>query len=342
MRAFALLFFVLANAVGHAQPMADIVQYINQYKQLAMEEMKRTGIPASIKLAQGIHETYAGKSELVLKSNNHFGIKCKAYWTGKKVYHDDDARGECFRSYSLAADSYRDHSDFLRGSERYSFLFRLDPTDYKEWAYGLKKAGYATNPKYAPILIKVIETYNLQQYSLIALGRLSPSEEVIAQVPGSDPGPATLDIPAEPVTELPPPPAKTSTSVSGASSSVASYPSGEFILNNTRVIYAKQGTLLLAIAQEFNIPLARLLEFNDMSGEDVLLKDQLMYLQRKRKTGANEFHVVSEGESLHDIAQVEAIRLNSLLEYNNLVLHMQPAVGEKLYLKAPSASRPKL
>lgn len=336
MRAFALLFFVFAGIAAAAQPAADIVQYINRYKQLAMDEMKRTGIPASIKLAQGIHETYAGKSVLVLKSNNHFGIKCKAYWTGKKVYHDDDARGECFRKYDAPDDSYRDHSDFLRGGERYSFLFRLDPTDYKDWAYGLKKAGYATNPKYAPILVRIIETYNLQQYSLIAMGRMSPEEEILAQVPSTDDAPPALDIPEEPVMELPPPPAAT------PSVSALSYPSGEFILNNTRVIFAKQGTLLLAVAQEFNIPLARLLEFNDMEGEEVLLKDQLLYLQRKRKTGANEFHVVSHGESLHDISQAEAIRLDSLLEYNNLALNVQPAVGKKLYLKAPSAARHKL
>ncbi len=112
MRIFAVLFFMLIGVMAKAQPSVDIIEYINKYKQLAMDEMQRTGIPASITLAQGVHETYAGKSVLVLKSNNHFGIKCKSYWTGKKVYHDDDARGECFRSYDSAALSYRDHSDF--------------------------------------------------------------------------------------------------------------------------------------------------------------------------------------------------------------------------------------
>ena len=190
-RLFALL-FVLSGMVAGAQPSADIIDYINNYKKLAMDEMNRTGIPASITLAQGIHETYAGKSELVLKSNNHFGIKCKDYWTGKKVYHDDDARGECFRKYDDPALSYRDHSDFLRAGERYAFLFKLDPEDYKGWAHGLKKAGYATNPKYAPILIKLIEDYNLEQYTEIAMGKIPPEAEVIAV----NPRPAT-DAPAD-------------------------------------------------------------------------------------------------------------------------------------------------
>src|SRR5688572_3894662 len=202
MRLLFVLIFILGSMMAGAQPSTDVIDYINNYKKLAMDEMERTGIPASITLAQGIHETSAGKSELVLKSNNHFGIKCKSYWTGKKVYHDDDARGECFRSYDSAIYSYRDHSDFLRAGERYAFLFKLDPTDYKAWATGLRKAGYATNPKYAPILIKLIEAYNLQQYSLIAMGRMSPSEEIVAKV---EPKPAVdipvLDLPIEPTHE---------------------------------------------------------------------------------------------------------------------------------------------
>ena len=110
----------------------------------------------------------------MIASNNHFGIKCKTSWTGSGCSrHDDDARGECFRSYAAAADSYRDHSDYLSQTPRYSFLFKLNPEDYASWAYGLKKAGYATNIRYSQILIKIIEDYNLQQYSLIALGKLA-------------------------------------------------------------------------------------------------------------------------------------------------------------------------
>ena len=131
------------------QPAVTIQQYIDQYKDLAIAEMKRTGVPASIKLAQGIHETMAGKSELVQKSNNHFGIKCKTGWNGPSVRHTDDARNECFRKYATANESYRDHSNFLKSSGRYASLFELDPTDYEAWAKGLKAAGYATNPVYA-------------------------------------------------------------------------------------------------------------------------------------------------------------------------------------------------
>jgi LysM repeat protein len=330
MRLFLALFFGFCGLTATAQPSVDIIEYINTYKKLAMEEMQRTGIPASITLAQGIHETYAGKSELVLKSHNHFGIKCKSYWSGKKVYHDDDARGECFRSYDEASQSYRDHSDFLKGGARYASLFALDPEDYKSWAHGLKKAGYATNPRYAPIIIRLIEDYNLQQYSLIALGKMAPEEEIIASVPGP-----AREMPADisafvkqqdPQVEIAPPPAVT-------------YPSGEFTINNTKVIYAKQGTSLLAIAQQYEIPLSRLLEYNDMENEEVLTKNQLVYLQRKRRTGTNEVHIVASGETLHDISQAEAIRLDNLLEYNKLNKSVMPVVGEKIYLQAMSREK---
>jgi hypothetical protein len=334
MRIFSVVLLMLIVGFGKAQPSSDIIDYINNYKKLAMEEMQRSGVPAAIKLAQGIHETYAGKSDLVEKSNNHFGIKCKAVWTGDRVYHDDDSRGECFRKYGQAADSYKDHSDFLRGSDRYDFLFRLDPTDYKAWAFGLKKAGYATNPKYAPIIIKLIEDYNLEQYTLIAMGKMKPEEEVVLQrlQPATElPAPAlpdTAEVRAQPSQEIPLP--------------ALNYPSGEFTINNTRVIFAKQGTSLLSVAQQYDIPLSRLLEFNDLSGQEILDKDQLLYLQRKRRTGGSEFHVVAAGESLYDICQREAIRLDNLLEYNHLQRSMQPAVGEKLYLQTKSPSRPKL
>src|ERR1700712_5616809 len=183
MQTKSIIFFLLIITSGtkiFAQKEVDILAYIATYKDIAMKEMQRTGVPASIKLAQGIHETEAGKSDLVLKSKNHFGIKCKATWVGEKVYHDDDSRGECFRSYDNPEDSYKDHSDFLKSSSRYAFLFELDPTDYEGWAYGLKKAGYPTNIKYSLILINLIKTYNLQDYSLIALGQMKESDHLIA------------------------------------------------------------------------------------------------------------------------------------------------------------------
>jgi flagellum-specific peptidoglycan hydrolase FlgJ len=152
-----------------AQKDTLVEKYIEQYSSLAVEEQIRTGIPASIKLAQGIHESGAGQGELALKSNNHFGIKCKTNWTGATVFHNDDEKGECFRAYEDVANSYRDHSDFLKASTRYAALFQLETTDYKGWANGLKKAGYATNPKYPALIIKLIETYELEKYTLKAL-----------------------------------------------------------------------------------------------------------------------------------------------------------------------------
>ncbi len=146
-----------------------VQNYVNQYKVLAMSEMRRTGVPASITLAQAILESQSGESKLAQKSNNHFGIKCKTEWTGEKTYHDDDLRQECFRVYPTVEDSFKDHSDFLKNREYYTALFKLDPTDDKGWAYGLKKAGYATEKTYPTRLLKLIEDFELHQYSVQAL-----------------------------------------------------------------------------------------------------------------------------------------------------------------------------
>ena len=161
----------IANA-GISQPLSvkeKTQAYINSYKELAIEEMLRTGVPASIKLAQGILESQFGESPLAKNANNHFGIKCKTEWTGEKTYQDDDAKGECFRVYPDAAQSYKDHSDFLKTRPHYAFLFKLEPTDITGWAYGLKRAGYATSPTYPEKLLRVIEDYQLHQYTTLGL-----------------------------------------------------------------------------------------------------------------------------------------------------------------------------
>jgi len=165
---FTFLFSSVCPAISQEAPNENIIKYIEHYAALAVKEMERTGVPASIKIAQGIHETNAGKSDLVLKSNNHFGIKCKSNWTGEKVYHNDDEEGECFRKYDNATASYLDHSDYLKSQPRYAFLFDYDANDYAAWAWGLKKAGYATNPIYAQTLIKYIETYHLNELNKFA------------------------------------------------------------------------------------------------------------------------------------------------------------------------------
>lgn len=170
----ASIVFLFAMVPAFSQQDSSVQSYINQYARLAIDEQLRTGIPAAIKLAQAIHESGAGKGDLALRSNNHFGIKCKSNWTGPKAYHDDDEKGECFRAYDSVFFSFRDHSDFLKGSSRYAGLFKLEPTDYRGWATGLKEAGYATNPKYPQIIIRLIETYSLNRYTFQALAMQNP------------------------------------------------------------------------------------------------------------------------------------------------------------------------
>lgn len=324
---------LLFAAVSPAQKKELITAYIETYKDLAIAEMQRTGVPAAITLAQGIHESGAGNSKLVLESNNHFGIKCKSNWTGETVQHDDDAKGECFRKYPLAAYSYKDHSDFLKSGQRYAFLFDLDPTDYEGWANGLKKAGYATNPKYPQVLIKLIEDYKLQDYTFIALGK-QPAITPIAAV--NDPGTENNGDPAPVVAPA------GNNNIASVKEVAAIYPEGEFKLNETKVVYVKKGTSFLSLAKQYDVDLSKIFEFNDMDRTESADKDQLVYLQRKRRTGANDIHIVQPGETLQEIAQLQAIRLESLRELNWLKENEMPAVGEKLFLKTKSANIPKL
>lgn len=324
MKLSTLFFFVLLlSKTGFTQSSVVIRQYIDAYKDVAIEEMKRTGVPAAITLAQGIHETGAGQSVLVKKSNNHFGIKCKADWQGESVSHDDDARGECFRKYVDPVDSYKDHSDFLKTRKHYAFLFTLDPMDYEGWAWGLKKAGYATNPKYPQILIKLINEYHLQDYTQIALGEREPDNEVWA---GATTNEVDTDISTISSTDLPP----------------VVYPQGVFKINETEVVYVPKGTPYLVVADEHDLSLARLFDFNDLPQAETTAGDELIFLRRKRKHGAHEFYTVTGNESLHQIAQAEGMRLESLLQYNFLKSGLQPAAGSLLYLqeKAPAAPKP--
>jgi mannosyl-glycoprotein endo-beta-N-acetylglucosaminidase/LysM domain-containing protein len=325
---FLFLFLVfLIGKTSFAQDNPVILEYINAYKEIAISEMQRTGVPAAIKLAQGIHETEAGTSALVKKSNNHFGIKCKSDWEGKSVKHTDDAPNECFRKYNSSFDSYKDHSDFLKNSSRYASLFELDPTDYEAWAWGLRKAGYATNTRYPQIIIKLINEYHLQDYTMIALGKMNPGDAILAKVKTETKN-EPVALPAvyneEKITE----PEYSAT--------------GEFKINETRVVFIKKGTSFLSIAEKYNLPLARLFEFNDIKEQEFTDKDQLVYIMRKRKTGNSEQHIVKQGESLIDVAQSQAIRLESLLEYNYLKPGMQPAVGSVLYLRAKAPAMPAL
>ena len=294
------------------------VQYIEMYKDIAIREMKRMGVPAAITLAQGLLETESGNSPLVKKSNNHFGIKCKSNWTAGGVTHDDDAIGECFRLYKTAEESYRDHSNFLRGSERYGFLFKLDVRDYKGWANGLKKAGYATNPKYPLILIKHIEQYNLQQYTLVAAD----------EAPKFDAGKYQDDV-EEKVTEekkLPEEKNADDASMLDASDKVIE-------VNGSKCVYAGKGTSLLVVATKNNIALSKMLGFNELAEDGLLTKNQNIFLEKKSKTGDKDFYEAKAGESLYDIAQKNGIQLQYMLDYNKLWGNEQIKAGTKIYLK---------
>jgi len=327
---FVITFLLLSVGAG-AQQVEAVKNYINQYKDIAIQEMQRTGVPAAITLAQGIHESGVGQGRLATLANNHFGIKCKSNWTGESLKHDDDAKNECFRKYSSAIESYKDHSDFLKSGQRYAFLFQLEPTDYAGWANGLKQAGYATNPKYAPMLIKLIEDYQLQDYTLIALKGNAPVEVKAEEA----------TIPAAAM-ELPKSISSISKNESKKTVSQPLYPSGEFKINDTKVIYARSGTSYLSIAQQYNVDLAKIFEMNDMKEAEEIEQDCLIYLQKKKVKGSQQFHIVQAGESLHDIAQIEAIRLKNLLEFNLLTIDMQPAPGERLSLQDKVTSAPKL
>ncbi len=317
------ILFSLASVTLKAQRIS-VEEYIAQFKDIAISEMKRTGVPASITLAQGILETENGNSELVKKSNNHFGIKCKSTWTGESVTHDDDANGECFRAYTSANESYKDHSDFLKANKRYSALFNLDPVDYAGWAKGLKKAGYATNPKYPDLLIKYIEQYDLQQYSLIALDRLPGSDMVITN---DNKGPAPVEV----VNDNPIP----GNDISAAENDLAKITS----VNTIKCIFAKRGTSLLVIANKHKISLSKLMEFNDMAEERLLAKDQLIYLEKKAKSGEQEYYILLQGETLYDAAQKNAVQLKYLLEYNHVKADATLYPKTKLFLQPPGVQK---
>lgn len=365
------LLVVLLPFMAVCQDDARVADYVNKYKEIAIREMLRTGVPASITLAQGILESQSGESDLAKKSNNHFGIKCKPEWTGDRVYHDDDEKGECFRVYTSVEQSYIDHSDFLKNRPYYTFLFKLDPTDYEGWAKGLKKAGYATSSTYAQQLISLIQRYHLQDYTLIALQRSKQHEkEMFTYADEKKPGtpvvqtaevsntgkPDAGTFVAAAVTDTAAPAREavevvtvTANNTADATPAVAarydvsSYPQSPFTINGCKVILAKEGTSLLALANEFGVSYSKLLEFNELDGSsDILSYDQLIFLVKKAKKGSRDFHIVEKNETLETIAQKEGVQLEAILAFNRIPKGRQPVFGEKIYLKANSPVTPKL
>lgn len=329
MKKFLVLFFVAGWFGTKAQNNDAVNAYIQQYKQLAIDEMIRTGVPASITLAQGILESNAGQCQLVQASNNHFGIKCKDDWTGDFVYHDDDVKHECFRSYNSAEDSYRDHSDFLRTRPNYASLFNLDITDYTDWAYGLKAAGYATNPVYATSLITTIEKYNLEDITVAALKQNNRVD--IAAAPFKMQEDLAFKSPDKIASEN-----VNANQSNQNKNNVAVYPEGIFTINQTQVIYAKAGTSLFALANKYNMAYGKLLGYNDLDNVDILRQATLIYLEKKQRRGSKDYHITLPNENLHDIAQEEGVQLSSLLAYNKIDKSNQPKAGDKILLRTES------
>lgn len=265
------------------------------------------GIPASITLAQGILESGAGKSELAMKSNNHFGIKCHTDWAGQTVYYDDDAANECFRKYNQPQESFHDHSLFLTSRDRYADLFQLDRTDYKGWAKGLKKAGYATNPQYAELLINLIEDYQLYIYDKMDLADLHTLEKTDAIYTTG----------------------KTETTKKELSSEKA----GVFYFNRIPTVIVREGDTPESIAKEHNIYLKRILSNNDIRVNTPLETGTHIYLQPKRKKGSVKYHVVKAGENMWSISRDEGVAMDRLYLYNLMNKGQEPAPGETLYLR---------
>lgn len=346
---FFIGFYLLMNTFSFAQN-EKALNYINKYKDAAIEEMKRSGVPASITLAQGMLESGYGESELCKKSNNHFGIKCKNEWTGDKVYHDDDYKNECFRAYPSAADSYKDHSDFLKSRPWYASLFKLESTDYEGWAYGLKKAGYATEKDYPKKLINIIQTYDLHKFTLIALGQKTVEKTEIASAEETTNSFVNLPVATKKETaeaekedsvieEKEPIDSETvinrsnSLEIDTSTKKTAKYPDTIFTINHAKVIYAKEGTSMLSLANKFGLSLSNLLFYNDLKEMDVLDADRLIFVERKLKKGAKDFHIVQDNETLHEISQTEGVQLSSLLIYNKLNKSATVKKGDKILLR---------
>lgn len=348
---YAILIATTISLSGIAQNIGiETATYINQFKNIAMQEQIRTGVPAAIKLGQAILESQTGKSRLATEANNHFGIKCKTEWRGPKIYHNDDANGECFRVYDNAEASYIDHSNFLKTRTHYSFLFKLDVRDFTSWAFGLKQAGYATNPNYPAQLIKAINDYDLAQYTLIAIEQkkkgidfnITPApaqatDTPIKAAPVVQPAP-TKELSPAPTKEVAPAPAK---EVAPTPTPVSLLENTKVTINHTKAVLATKGSSLLAIANQQKISLSKLFEYNELAEMNILDQDRILFLEKKQKYGASEIHTTLGSETLYSIAQKEGIQLSSLLVLNpSLDKDSILPAGQRIKLRAEAAQKP--
>ena len=315
------------RSVGDSGPVTrDMGNYINTYADLAMSEMRRTGVPASITLAQAVIESDYGRSRLARQANNHFGIKCHNGWKGERIYHHDDRRNECFRKYREAGESYKDHSDFLREGSRYGFLFELNRDDYKAWARGLKRAGYATNPRYDRMLIDMIEENNLQVYDEIVMSGRFKDGNVIDFYGGQN------DISESDQLET-----KEVESFNEATDDnfVVSRHSRIKVKNRIEYISVIEEDTFESLADEFELLKWELYRYNDLADDAQLYPGQVLYLQpkRNRAEAGNEYHIVKEGETMYSISQHYGIKLKALYEKNRMDRNYEPAPGTELWLR---------
>ncbi len=317
-----ILFLAVLSVSVFAQKMTP-EQYIEKYKFIAMQERFDYGVPAAITLAQGILESGVGNGRLAKEANNHFGIKCHSDWTGKRIYKDDDAKDECFRVYDRAEDSYRDHSLFLAKKSRYEFLFKYKVTDYKAWAKGLKKAGYATNPKYPKLLIDLVERYNLGQYDKYSESDFKKLLALSGTVA------STTIVPIEEKNTKKPDVEKT---ISAKPSTVATH---EILYhNNIKSIIVHENESIIDIAELYDIYPSQIFRYNDMPKGTPLKTGMRLYLQPKRHKGDVKYHLVRKGETLWGISQQHGIKMKWLKKRNHITKASDFKVGEKLYLRS--------
>lgn len=307
-----LIFFgSIVRATAQDKPVqADmkftVEQYIEKYSAVAVEEMFRGHIPASITLAQGLLESGNGNSILAIESNNHFGIKCKKSWTGATYYHDDDAPQECFRKYETAIDSYRDHTDFLLNNPRYAFLFDLEPTDYKSWANGLKKAGYATNPQYPELLIAFIEKHQLHRFDKTVLSD-EENKELLEQ----------------------------------KAEVVKSY-GKEISINEVPAVIAKPGESYTQIALDHDMKVWQIYKFNDLEKDAQCAAGDTVFIKSKRNKTYAETYVVQNRETIHQISQRFGLKMEKIVDRNHMLAGQEAAAGETLWLNQKRSGSLKL
>jgi LysM repeat protein len=312
---FTIFFSVFLSA--NAQKKMSRSEYIALYKDDAVRDMQKTGVPASITMAQALLESDDGNSTLATEANNHFGIKC-SNWTGNTFIKDDDTKDECFRKYNSVLESYDDHSNFLKTRPRYAALFQLSLTDYKGWANEMKRAGYATNPQYAERLIKIIEDNNL---AVLDTGGDLPSvsSELFASSDSQE-----ISIP-ETKTFAP------------TTDTIDPYSSHQVYTNNgvSYIVVTKSDTYK-RISDEFELGAWQISKYNEMSANAMLTEGQKIYITPKKRFGKQSFCIVNKGQSLHDIAQEQGIKLKMLCKWNDLSENAQVTAGQKLWLKKRS------